>query len=78
MVVITLKTILDEKVGYCCRPLGLGSEPINEKKLFFLKFRLFSCFAVDFILRSLLLTHIGIVILTNKKYFLHHALLFSL
>jgi len=62
----------------CCRPPRLGSEHINEKKLFFLKFRLFSCFAVDFILRSFLFTHIGIVILTNKKYFLHRALLFSL
>jgi len=44
-------------------------------KLFFLRFRLFSCFAVDFILRSFLFTHIKIVILTNKKYFLHRALL---
>jgi len=42
-------------------------------KLFFLKFRVFSCFAVGFILRNFLLTHIGIVILTTKKYFLHRA-----
>jgi len=61
----------------CCRPPGLGFEHINEKKLFFSKFRLFSCFAVDFILRSFLFIHIGIVILTNKTYFLHRALLFS-
>ena len=35
-------------------------------------------FVVDFILRSFLFTHIEIVILTTKKYFLHRALLFSL
>ena len=57
---------------------GLGLNIFLGMKLFFLKLVLFSCFALDFILRNFLLTHIGIVILTNKKYFLHRALLFSL
>jgi len=53
---------------------GLRSEHmLGMKRLFFLKFRLFSCFAVDFILRSFLFTHFGVVILTNQKYFLHRA-----
>jgi len=53
---------------------GLRSEHMfGMERLFFLKFRFFSCFAVDFILRSFLFTHFGIVILTNKKYFLHRA-----
>jgi len=38
-----------------------------------LKFHLFICFVVDFILRSFLFTQIEIVILTTKKYFLHRA-----
>jgi len=67
--------------GYCgavADPRGQGLNIFWGMKLFFLKLLLFSCIAVDFILRSFLLTHIGIVILTNKKYFLHRALLFSL
>jgi len=56
---------------------GLGSEHLNKKKLFF-KARLFSCYVVDFILRSFLFTHIEVVILTTKKDFLHRALLFLL
>jgi len=57
-------------------PRGQGLNILGDEAVLF-KFRLFSCFAVDFILRSFLLTHIGIVILTNKRYFLHRALLFS-
>ena len=52
---------------------GLGLNIFLGMKLFFLKFRLFSGIAVDFILISFLFTHIRIVILTNKKYFLHRA-----
>ena len=47
---------------------GLGLNIFLGMKLLFLKLRLFSCFVVDFILRSFLLTHIGIVTLTKKKY----------
>jgi len=57
---------------------GARSEHFGGMKLFFSKFQLFSCIAVDFILRNFLLTHIGMVILTTKKYFLHRALLFLL
>jgi len=46
------------------------------RKTVLFKVRLFSCFVVDFILRSFLFTHIEIVILTTKKYFLHRDLLF--
>jgi len=59
-------------------PRGRGLNIFLGMKLFFLKLLLFSCIAVDFILRSFLLTHIEIVILTTKKYFLHRALLFLL
>jgi len=56
---------------------GTRSEHIfgDETVLFKVLIVLFSCIAVDFILRSFLFTHIRIVILTNKKYFLHRALL---
>jgi len=52
---------------------GLGPEHVKKTVLF--KVRLFSCFFVNFILRSFLFTHTEIIILTNKKYFLHRALL---
>jgi len=63
---VALVGVLEQQHCLCGRPPEIGPERINEKKLFFLKFRLFSCFAVDFILRSFLFTHYGIVILTNK------------
>jgi len=48
------------------------------KKNLLFKVRLFSCFFVDFILRRFLFTHIEIVIMPTKKYFLHRDLSFLL
>jgi len=46
------------------------------KKTVLFNVRLFSCFVVDFILRSFLFTQIEIVSLTTNKDFLHRTLLF--
>jgi len=55
-----------------------GARAWTYWKTVLLKIRLFSPFVVDFILGSFLFTHIEIIILKNKKYFLHCALLFLL
>jgi len=46
------------------------------KKLLVWNFDFFHCFIIDFILSSFLLTHMDIVILVNKKGFMHRDFLF--